>query len=345
MKRTLLAILMISLVLCGCENPQTAETTAMVSEPTQQLVDDLFTQPKDPTVPTDLEEPRMQMEGISSFGYEDYLMDEAGAYYIYHGGEMCVPFRLVLQGLEEEGVGVILFLNGQPQPYHTDFNETDQFMHTIYPSDLTASIINLYFIPRSGSVGETSNMDFLLVPFPGQSSSDSTEGMRFLGLKRGVVSRLIYEADPPAMESIPVTERVQDWSAELQDLTSEEISLWSSDNYQTKVEALFSAEGMKDFGTKTDFDADDIRFSLELKGAPDAEYVLTVFVNDQPVSVSPDNIIHTSTENGQKLVVNITLDVSDLKDSFSVYAMLSPTVYRSEGWDDNFISDYFFFTR
>lgn len=339
MKRILLifAVFTISLGLCSCalpDTPQTAET-----------VDDVFSLPTEDQAPLETEPVRVSMSGISSYGYLDGAEDDAGVYYLYEGGEMSIPLRLSVMGLEEEGVGLVLFLDGQPQAYHTDFDKTDRYMHTVYPDDLVADRVELRFIPRTGTVGDVKTIDFLMVPFPGQESRDGGTPARFIGLKRGIVSRLVYEADPPEPQAVPVTECVLHWSAQYRDLTSDEIALWSSENYQTMVEAEFSAEDMVAYGTRTGFDGETVNFRLVLKGAPDAEYALTVFVNDQPVTVSPEQIIRTTTENGQKLVVDMVLDVSDLTDHFSVYAMLSPTVYRNEGWDDNFISGYFFFER
>lgn len=325
------------LLLCGCAQPDTIHTN--------ETVENIFNAPTETTETLATKPARVSIAGISSFGYENGLMDDFGTYYLYKGGEMCFPFCLSVEGLEEEGVGMILFFDGRPQSYHTDFDETNRYMHTIYPPDIASGSFNLYFVPQPGQTGDTKTMDFLLVPHPGQSASDTSGGMRFLGLRRGVVSRLIFEADSPDVDLIPVTERVLDWTAELQDLTSSEIALWSSEDYQTKVEAIFSVNGKKQFGSVTGYDEPTIHFQLELKGSPDAEYALTVFVNNQPVSVSPDNSIYVSTENGQKMVVNMTLDVSDLDGNVSVYAVLSPTVYRTDGWDDNHISDYFFFTR
>ena len=335
--KTLYIVLLLCLLLNGCTNAQ-AETAP-------STVADLFEDPSVLPTESSIEPTVKSISGISSFGYEGGMTDDFGTYYLYQGGEMCLPFRLSVEGLEEEGVGMILFLDGQPQPYHTDFDETNRYMHTLYPEDIPSGEFKLYFIPRCGQTGDTKTMDFLLVPHPGQSASDTSGGLRFLELRRGVVSRLIFEADPLCMEHVSVTERILDWSAELQDLTSSEIALWSSEDYQTRVEAVFSVNGMKQFGTVTDYDEPTIHFRLELRGAPDAEYVLTVFVNNQPVSISPDNTIRVSTENGQKMVVDMTLDVSDLDGNFSVYAVLSPTVYRTDGWDDNHISDYFFFAR
>ena len=71
---------------------------------------------------------------LSAGLHDDCPSDDYGPYITYTGGEMSMGYEIGSSGkIRESGIGILLFLDGQPQPYRLEGESTYTYLHTFYP--------------------------------------------------------------------------------------------------------------------------------------------------------------------------------------------------------------------
>lgn len=84
--------------------------------------------------------------------------DDVSAYMDYTGGEMTLPIFLESSGrVQTVGIGILLFLDGKPQPYRLEGESEYTYLHIFYPTS-SRILENLYLTPVSGEVGESPDL-------------------------------------------------------------------------------------------------------------------------------------------------------------------------------------------
>ena len=170
MKRTILLLalcLMLTSTGCGSRQPETAPPT----------VADLFDNTAESSFGNSVTEETVpapsfvSISSITEFGLPEYQLDEVGHYVSYEGGEMHLPYSFTYSGskLSEYGVAIMLFLDGQLQPFRTSENDTLQNVHILYPEESTGSktvTLDLNFTPIAGSSGDTLDLTILSRQYP-----------------------------------------------------------------------------------------------------------------------------------------------------------------------------------
>ena len=161
MNHKLLSVLLV-LVLCltmltGCSAGGAVDTTPSstvnVSEETDAF--QFSTEPvEDTTAP-----PIDPYSATMSFGLADEpLRDETSFYREYAGGELTLPVLLDCTGyIQQVGVGLLLFLDGQVQPYRAAGSDTYEYLHIFYPSD-TEKVFPVTFVPVTGAQGDSPDL-------------------------------------------------------------------------------------------------------------------------------------------------------------------------------------------
>ena len=331
-------ILVLTLVLCllvsspGC--------TQAPAETSPSNVENIFTVPETTTPDANSEKLNLSewqntwpsIVGMG-LGFDGFERDENDyGYYVYGGGELGAKIYLKTTGCSEIGVGVFVFLDGQIQPYRTADSEIYSYMHTFYQEDDVPTVHDIYLTPVAGQEGDVCEMQVVGITWPdffldkGRVVSQHTSGTTGSG------AYLIYEATPPPQQMPEIPDLLVNYSVEHQELTSSEIEGWTAEKMRDEYEYHYYLDGKKDGGNIYSFTADDsVEFQYEIWGNIAGSFGFVLFVDNQPVSVSTEDIIHFTNENGKKTVITIHLDLSDFDGSSVIYGVLLGRNYFRNG--------------
>lgn len=339
MKRRSISVLAVlaALLLTAC-TPAASLPTNGTTPPT---VADIFnettasTESTDPVDATDTSAEEELPPGSMSVGPADgtWALDENGPYMIYPGEEMVLPFQIKATGrIAKNGVGILLFIDGQPQPYKTDDEPEYAYMHIFYPEDGENSIYDFRFTPVVGEEGDDLEIYAAAIVYPTYSLSDGNAGMVYTSGSTASGFRLKYEQTPP-LDTYPEKQAwLSDVTLSLQDATSRDFAGWSDVEMRERIEHNFSINGIDGKGSRQIFDVStDKPLSLryELWGTHYVHYGLVFFVDNEPVFAVEADPILPQIQNGQKFVLEANLNLPEFDGESVVYAILVPRNYRS----------------
>lgn len=333
-KNLLSVLVIICLILNGCASqPSTADTI------TSQTVDDPFTQPtnspetsESPTETEAIEDPSFTgYSGNISHGYTDKsLTNENGLYHLYTGGELHINYSISTTGnLGDAGIGILLILDGQPQPYKTAENDEYRYVHTFYPSAGKKMTVELILTPVTGKEGDTLELTAFHILGPDYYPNEQVIGMMQTNGSVWSSTQLVFQATPPIENQIEVTDRIISQTIESTDLTSDDIKGWSSEDLNSEYAFTFV----------TDHDADaaniygisqekNLIVHTEVFGATSVEWSLIIYVDHKPVSVLAEHQMNFSTQNGQKTIIETVLAMDDFDGESIIYAVLFARNWR-----------------
>ena len=175
MKNEICLFLLAALLLTGC-------TATRPPTSTSETIPDVFQEAtkasEETQVSTSVEANNTDDLGSLGIGPADEpLKDEYGTYRIYNGGEMCTPIKIESTGaLRKAGTGILLFIDGQPQPYRLEGESTYAYYHCFYPES-EDEVYNLFFTPITGQSGDTLEVYILSLQKPDYLPSDGVPGM------------------------------------------------------------------------------------------------------------------------------------------------------------------------
>lgn len=254
------------------------------------------------------------------------LMDEVGPYRLYEGGEMHMPYTIDVTGtVADQGVGILLFLDGRPQPYKTADNSTCQYMHVFYPTSGESYIADISFIPVTGQAGDILELYATTILNPDFSIAEGING--FVYTSGSVVSgtRLKYDATPSSSNQEFTNKRIVSQTTSYVDTKYTEISGWSDMDLTEKVEAHLYVNDVDDtrdcivYGVTAE---ENLSIRYEVWGSPYVHYGLVIFVDNEPVFPAEDSFIPVEVQNGKKTVIEAELDMSDFNGESVIYVML-----------------------
>ena len=126
MKRILLFLLIVVVLLTACAFPENNDSTS-------QKDPSIFTQESIPSEPLTAETKDDSDLGGLSYGLVSRTADGRAPEQHYTGGEMSMDFFIQAHGLVgRKGLGLLLLLDGRPQPYRLDGENEDSYLHTFY---------------------------------------------------------------------------------------------------------------------------------------------------------------------------------------------------------------------
>ena len=227
MNHKLLSVLLV-LVLCltmliGCAAGGAVDTTPSnienIFEPATNTTASESTAPSKQDKDTDF--PASMYFGLA----EGPLQDEKGYYCAYEGGEMRLPVLLDCTGIiRKVGVGILLFLDGQVQPYRVDGEESYSYLHTFYPND-EEKTFDLYFTPVTGQKGDAPDLYMVAMQspnyLPSQGPSTSMAYNDGAGIYR---TPLRFLADPPKAEFPENTIRLKSQKITQEDCSYQDVA-------------------------------------------------------------------------------------------------------------------------
>ncbi|MCD8119634.1 MAG: hypothetical protein LUE29_09175 [Lachnospiraceae bacterium] len=286
-----------------------------------------------------------EIAGVNSCGFdrEDALQDSYGIYYVYSGGEACMSFHISATALSEGGVGLLMFLNGEPQPYRVEGGDGDgdtsyAYFHIFYPPDDNSQelSVSVCFIPVAGSEGDMLELCTIGMPRPYYFISE----VRMIPwlLTHGALEdsvRLSFEADAAEAEEMPeTTDRSATVQITYEDITDAELEEYEAQgldlSYDVAAEfyvndAYVDAQQGIVYGLS---EGDTIRLKYVVLGNSYVEYGLTFFIDHEPVLVD-GSAISVELQSGKKTVIEVELSLNDFDGSSIVYGVLAPLNYRT----------------
>lgn len=323
------AMLIAAFLLTACNE------TAVVPEDgtaAETAAENIFTVPQNTSEPiSETAAPKGTDFGSIGHGFSDKsLKNEKGVYQVYSGGELHIGYQITANGfVSENGIGLLLLLDGQPQPYRTAEDGETRYMHIFHFDEGGRKDVELILTPVTGKAGDTLELTGFHVINPTYYPSETVTGFMQTNGSAYSGTQLVFQADPPAAEPLPVTERVLAQSVETADLSSWEIEGATAQSLQTSTTFRYSADHPSSSGNLYGISSDgSLTLTGEIFGAPMVEWSLIVYVDHQPVTALPENRIAFHTENGKKTVVTMTLDMSDFDGEGIVYGVLCARNWR-----------------
>ena len=288
MKKGICLFLLVALLLTGC-------TAARPPASTSETIPDVFQEAtkasEETQVSTSVEANNTDdLGGLGIGAADEPLKDEYGTYRIYNGGEMCTPIKIESTGaLRQAGTGILLFIDGQPQPYRLEDEDSYSYFHCFYPKR-TKEIYNLYFTPITGSAGDTLEVYILSLQKPEYLPSDGNPGMMiYTSGSIGAGWRLKFEATPPEADFPEKQHRLYDAEITSENASYGDVFEWSEEDLRERLDSRSYVNEAPHNGQNRVYNitADtpvDLRY--ELWGTPYIESSVIFYVDNEPVFTS-----------------------------------------------------------
>ena len=150
-KYILIFTLYLLICIAGCAAPPTETAPPTVAD----LFDNTATTPSE-----ELDAPDAAMVSLGFGLMGDFVTDETNRrLYLYHGGEMRLGYWMEAEGYSNMGLGIFLFVDGLPQPFKTESDGTERYMHILYPPEGEKITGQFLFTPASGEQDKNQNRD------------------------------------------------------------------------------------------------------------------------------------------------------------------------------------------
>lgn len=296
--------------------------------------------PPEETAPTETQADILRPLGVEDMGlltgvgiHTEGKLDSTGLYYSYTGGEMELALYLRSQNLDTEGVGILLFLDGQPQPYSLGIKGETGYMHVVYPRHLNEHVFPVSFTPVTGQKGDTLELCILFLPFPNTYPDETTQQAWFQADgARFMMTRIKMNATPEEAEKPQVADRVLSCDIQYEDI---DLTHWSDDRIAWN---LYWNNKITQAGTSPSLysvtPGDTIDVDFQFFGSMKGQYSLVIFVDGEPVFFDGETLFIQAEQN-KKLILNASLDNSDFGERRIVFAVLIRRNYWSGdlGWE------------
>lgn len=346
-KQILIIVLLLCFVTTGCT--QSNGDLVLPTESSQQAVENLFTTP-DTEEAAEATDPQTGYYGGISHGFADKSRtNENGLYHIYDGGELHIDYGISVTGnLGDAGIGIMLILDGRPQPYKTAEDDEYRYLHTFYPNADEKLIVELILTPVTGKEGDTLELTAFHVLGPDYYPNEQVIGMMQTNGSVWNSTQLVFQATPPAENTVSVTERIVNQTLRYVDLTSDDIEGWSSEDLQSEYAFSFATDYQNDATNIYGVSAENsLTMHTEVFGAAAVNWSLILYLDHAPVSILSENQLDFSTKNGQKTVIETSLDLADFDGESIIYAVLfarnwrDPAVFNDTNCTTEITSTYY----
>ena len=329
MKKTWIALILLTLLLTACAPEKAPQETTQT--PT---VENVFTQPSTtaPDTPTETTAP-VGLGGGLGFGFETQERDDQGSYLTYTGGELVAPLSIDVSGnIGSRGIGVLLFVDGLPQPYKAEGKDY-AYMHIFQFDRPESRMIDLTFTPVTGEAGDELECYAVPVLAPNYTYTEGIDlGFVYTSAVPVTGCRIKFQETPPAEVFPKASPRLSQPEIRKEPLSYSEVGTWTEQELLENLETHLFANDILDTVTPYVYEVNEaqpIQLRFEVYGTPYVHYGLVFFVDNQPV-VSQDGIpIFVDVENGQKTVVEAQLDMTGFDTESVLYAVLVPQNYFS----------------
>lgn len=253
------------------------------------------------------------------------LTDESGADLLYTGGEIRIPYRLDASGpAYADGAGLLLFLNGVPQPFRTGERDTTEYPQ-VFQGDENGRILvqtELIFTPVTGRKGDTLELYAMGIVAPNCRPSDRASFAYGFGSQSTGIS-LRFESDPPAQELPERAGHLADITARYTPVTPVDTTCRELQNQDFYFD--FTANEAPGHGWLHGIAVGaPIHLRQWVYGNEDARFGIIILVDNRPVAPEDGSGILVEIRADEKAVVEAELYLSEFDGEAAVYAVLVP---------------------
>ena len=338
MKHTTILALLTALLLTACA-PTVRNPAKDTTPPTVADIFNESTEAVEPPQTTSAVEetegaaPQTVLVGSIGLGFGDEVStDEKGSYRIYSGGEMILPVKLTTSGtIAERGIGMLLFVDGKPQPYKTEAEPEYAYLHTFFQGQ-GPKVYDLSFTPITGQTGEVLELYIATVLSPTYSLSEGMIGMVYTSGSMNVSLRLKYEQTPPEEVFLENQLSLSNTTVSFVDTEAADIQGWSNDDLRERISYTIDINGIDETRQRVvhEVSADTpVNLRYEVWGSPYVDFGLVIYVDNVPVFDSDVGDLMLDIQNGQTTVVETQLNLDQFDGESVVYAVLVPRNYRT----------------
>ena len=314
----LLLALLLTLPGCGgTEQPSPTATPATVDNPFEQ-------------------DGESQVIGRLSVGPAEPLVDEEGNTVAlqYIGEEVALDCMATGAGTGRQG-GVMLFLDGMPQPFRTDTQEELAYLHSFtIPEDNDTIYFQVRFTPVTGKAGDTSCLSLCYMNNP-LFQPDMVETKSYAGYHQlnGMLPDFEIKADPPPAQLPPAVE-ILDHVTVTNELRTEPLSdaemaaEADAETAATKVSTRVWYEGTQadSYDTLDVTGKDTVHVTYRLFGGPaGGTYRVMFFADHQLTSDGKDQVWTVTVGRNEQVTVEADVRVDQLEGNTTFYPLMAPT--------------------
>lgn len=224
----------------------------------------------------------------------DLRLDLQGPLYTYTGDSVYIQGSLHGSSDHwEGGIGLLLLLDGHPQPYRTGDNENLLYMHTfLQPGDL-----EVMFDPVAGHEGETLDLAMFTIKNPNRPTEQPIVPLNHSADTVITMTQVKFLTEPGEVW-VPDVPRM----AGRAKITLEDAS---RSDYRFRFSPGPRLDGMQ-------------KFQAKASGPAGAQMSYVIYLNNQPASWET----FFALEGQQRTVLDTTLDLSQVQGSAMIYAVL-----------------------
>ena len=318
-------VVLIVFILSGCSQPLPAVDT----EATQNS--DIFQETTAATVPNTSLEPTSQAseeEDLGSLGLSVYKENPNAPppEIHYEGGEMSIKFALKGYGRAgRNGVGILLFLDGRPQPYRLEGDTDYQYMHR-FTLDNEMIYPVFYFTPVTGQAGDTLEMAALTIPYPDYlPSKENPRRVTGTNGSFGLSFPLQIDEAPVEAKMPEKLTLLSEPEITYEPCAPQDVLGWENDDFQIKYGHESEVNGVSNGpNVFANFHKEKLDLKYSLWGTTLVHYTVVYFLNNEPVYLPDGSCLDLEVQEGMKTVARLTMDMSTLTGEDCVYAVLVP---------------------
>ena len=270
---------------------------------------------------------------LSAGLHDDCPSDDYGPYITYTGGEMSMGYEIGSSGkIRESGIGILLFLDGQPQPYRLEGESTYTYLHTFYP-EKPSMVVDFYFTPVTGQECDDLEMYALAILNPEYRPSVGPQQMMvFTSGSVGAGWRLKFEATPPEADFPEKQHRLYDAEITSENASYGDVFEWSEEDLRERLDSRSYVNDAPHNGQNRVYNitADtpvDLRY--ELWGTPYIKSSVIFYVDNEPVYTSDGLPFDMAVASGEKKILTAKLDMTGFTGESVLYIVRVPRNYHT----------------
>ena len=234
--------------------------------------------------------------------------------------------------IRESGIGILLFLDGQPQPYRLEGESTYTYLHTFYP-EKPSMVVDFYFTPITGQEGDDLEMYALAILNPEYRPSVGPQQMMvFTSGSVGAGWRLKFEATPPEADFPEKQHRLYDAEITSENASYGDVFEWSEEDLRERLGSRSYVNEAPHNGQNRVYNITagtpvDLRY--ELWGTPYIKSSVIFYVDNEPVFTSDGLPFDMTVSSGEKKILTAKLDMTGFTGESVLYIVRVPRNYRT----------------
>jgi hypothetical protein len=329
MKRVVLFVIVIVMILAGCEHKSLDEN----QNSSDRITEDPFQSKENST-----EESATDTIGSISHGIavSDNSKTTDGNI-LYNGGELELGYFVKAAGIANK-CGFLVYINGIPQPYKIQKDDTvsdNGYMHQLELEDNEEFDFKFVFTPVTGKKGETLPVSIVSITDPlNQPNMKETIGYGYTHKILEYNFYIQYAAGTNGIEDMKsgfknVLNGLSVTDTALTDSIKKQLNsgwiLNNSDYEQNVYSKLYINDIDQTLEASYDIHGKEkIHVTFQLTGHPGIVYKNILYFNHMPLCSNKENSFQTELKKGKVAIVDMDLDVSKLNGNGSFYIVSVP---------------------